>query len=39
MPIRNLFSWLLIVAAFTLNARSFAPGEWVVEKTFHVVTR
>ena len=37
MSIRNLFSWLLIVAAsFTLSARAFAQGEWAVEKTFHV---
>src|SRR5215469_2866703 len=37
MSIRNLFSWLLIVAAsFTLSARTFAQGEWAVEKTFHV---
>ena len=36
MSIRNLFSWLLIVASFTLNARAFAQGEWAVEKAFHV---
>jgi len=36
MSIRNLFSWLLIVATITLSARAFAEGEWVVEKTFHV---
>jgi hypothetical protein len=37
MSIRNLFSWLLIVAAsFALSARAFAQGEWAVEKTFHV---
>src|SRR5215471_18800849 len=37
MSIRNLFSWLLIVAAsFTLSARAFAQGEWAIEKTFHV---
>jgi len=37
MPIRNLFSWLLIMAAsFALNARVFAQSEWAVEKTFHI---
>ena len=37
MSIRNLFSLLLIVAAsFTLSARTFAQGEWAVEKTFRV---
>ena len=37
MSTKNLFSWLLIVAAsFTLSARAFAQGEWAVEKTFHV---
>src|SRR4029077_3704618 len=37
MSMRNLFSWLLIVAAsFTLSAGAFAQGEWAVEKTFHV---
>lgn len=37
MSIRNLFPWLLIVAAsFTISARTFAQGEWAVEKTFHV---
>lgn len=36
MSVRNLFLWLLIVAAFTLSARAFAQGEWAVEKTFHV---
>src|SRR5262252_4615863 len=37
MSIRNLISWLLIVAAsFNLNARVFAQGEWAVEKAFHV---
>jgi len=37
MSIRNLFPWLLIVAAsFTLNGRIFAQGGWTVEKTFHV---
>lgn len=37
MSIRNLFSWLLIVAAsFTLSADALAQGEWAVEKTLHV---
>jgi len=37
MSIRNLFSWLLIVAvSFTLSARVFAQAEWAVEKTFHI---
>src|SRR5215813_7954588 len=37
MSIRNLFPWLLIVAAsFTLNGRIFAQGGWTVEKTFHI---
>jgi len=37
MSIRNLFSWLLIVAAsLALGARAFAQGEWAVQKTFHI---
>src|ERR1700757_5452363 len=37
VSIRNLFSWLLIVvASFTLSARTFAQGEWAVQKTFHI---
>jgi len=37
MSIRNLFSWLLIMAAsFTFSARASAQGEWAVETTFHV---
>jgi len=37
MSIRNLFSWLLIVAAsLALGARGFAQGEWAVQKTFHI---
>ncbi|HTT23848.1 MAG TPA: hypothetical protein VMG82_33285 [Candidatus Sulfotelmatobacter sp.] len=37
MLIRNLSSWLLIMAAsFTLSQRAFTQGEWTVEKTFHV---
>jgi DNA-binding beta-propeller fold protein YncE len=36
MSIRNLFSWVLIVATSTLSALAFAQGEWAVEKTFHV---
>src|SRR5579862_4348553 len=36
MSIRNLFSWLLIVAAFTLSPNAFAQGQWAVEKTLHV---
>jgi DNA-binding beta-propeller fold protein YncE len=37
MSIRNLLSWLLIVAvSFTVGARAFAKGEWAVEETFHV---
>jgi len=36
MSIRNMFSWLVIAAAsFTLSTRTFAQGEWAVEKTFH----
>src|SRR5215470_10222771 len=36
MSIRNLFSWLLLVAMSTFTALAFAQGEWAVEKTFHV---
>ena len=37
MSIRNLWSWLLLVAvSFTVGARTFAQGEWAVEQTFHV---
>ena len=36
MSIRNLFSWFLVAALFTVSVRAFGQGEWVVEKTFHV---
>jgi DNA-binding beta-propeller fold protein YncE len=36
MSIRNLFSWLLIAASFTLSVHAFAQGEWAVENTFQV---
>ena len=36
MSIRKLFSWLLIVAAFTFSTRAFAQGQWAIEKTFRV---
>ena len=36
MPIRNLWSWLLLVAVSFTGAGAFAQGEWAVEQTFRV---
>jgi len=36
MSIRNLFSWLLMVATFTFCTPAFAQGQWAIEKTLHV---
>lgn len=37
MRIRNLLAFFFVtVISFTLNGRSFAQGNWAVEKTFHI---